>query len=295
VKTKLSYIKIGSKVIVETSPAIATDTLASGIYKLFYDGMKDILLFDEVTFKNDKILSLPSKEYMTIINQMELFMSDETRKKFDDLDFLYKRGVLLYGPPGSGKTILVNRIVEHAVTKNKAICLFVDNISALKKAYEHLNQSQPDQLLVVVFEEFDRLAQEDEEDLLLLLDGQIQRNNVIFLATTNYFEEIPKRLVRPGRMSSVVCVTYPSRDVRYSYFKQKLGEKFKDLDLWSDRTEGLTVDELKEIIQAVFILNEDLEETIERLLNTRVEAPPKDDDDYNGNNFSYKKIGRRRR
>jgi SpoVK/Ycf46/Vps4 family AAA+-type ATPase len=178
------------------------------------------------------------------------------------------------------------------VSNNNAICLFVDNISALKKAYEHLNQSQPDQLLVVVFEEFDRLAEEDEEDLLLLLDGQIQRNNVIFLATTNYFDEIPKRLIRPGRMSSVVCVAYPSREVRYSYFEQKLGKNFNDLELWSDRTEGLTVDELKEIIQAVFILNENLEETIDRLVSTRVEPnKPEDEDSLS---YTYRKNKRRR-
>lgn len=278
-ETRLSYIQIGSKVIVETSPAIATDKLNAGVYKLHYDGFKDILMFDEVSFKNDKILPLPSKEYNTVIDQMKLFMSGETKQKFIDLNYLYKRGVLLQGPPGSGKTIIVNRLVQHAVEEHKAVCLFVESVTALKRAYEYLNQSQPDQLLVVVFEEFDRLADEDEEDLLLLLDGQVQRNNVIFLATTNYINLIPKRLLRPGRMSSVVEVCYPERAVRYSYFSQKLGEDFEFLDAWADQTEGLSVDELKEIVQAVYILNEDIEETIQRLIYTRTEEQPKDDDD----------------
>lgn len=293
-ETKLSYIKIGSKVIVETSPAIAKNELDSGVYKLHYDGYKDILMFDEVSFKNDKILPLPSKEYTAITNQMQLFMSPETKEKFQKLGYLYKRGVLLEGPPGSGKTILVNRIVQHAVGEHNAVCLFVENISALKKAYEYLNQSQPEQLLVVIFEEFDRLADEDEEDLLLLLDGQIQRNNVIFLGTTNYIERIPKRLIRPGRMSTIE-VTYPEKSVRKSYFSQKLGANFEYIEEWSDRTEGLSVDELKEIVQAVYILSEDLDETIQRLIETRTGEPmPNYDEEEPESNFRTIKRKKRR-
>lgn len=285
-KTKLSYIKIGSKVMVETSPAIAEDLLASGTYRLHYDPYKDILLFDEVHFKNDIILPLPSKEYDKVVKQMQLFMSEDVKNKFKDLGYLYKRGVLLQGPPGSGKTILASRITQYAVESHNAVCLFVENIGALKKAYEYLNQSQPDQLLVVIFEEFDRLAKHNEEDLLLLLDGQIQRNNVIFLATTNYLENIPKRLYRPGRMSSVIEVGYPGEEVRRSYFVRKLGEDFVDLELWTEKTEGLSVDELKEVVQAVYILSEDLEETIQRLIDTRMTVEELEEDEDDGPFFS---------
>lgn len=279
-KTKLSYIKIGSKVMVETSPAIAEEILASGTYRLHYDPYKDILLFDEINFKNDKILPLPSKEFDKIVNQMKLFMSESVKNKFNDLGYLYKRGVLLQGPPGGGKTVLTNRITEYAVNSHNAVCLFVESVSALKKAYTYLNQSQPDQLLIVIFEEFDRLAENDEDDLLLLLDGQVQRNNVIFLATTNYLDRIPKRLYRPGRMSSVIEVGYPDENVRRSYFINKLGENFEHLDLWSEKTVGLSVDELKEVVQAVYILNEDLDETIQRLIETRsAEEDKKQEDD----------------
>lgn len=269
IESKLSYIKIGSKIIVESTLAVAKDKLDAGTYKLLHDPYKDMLVFEVIDFKNDKILPLPSDEYEKVVNKMGLFMSEGAKLKFKKLEYLYKRGVLLYGEPGTGKTIITTRITQKAVEEYNAICLFVENVRAIKKAYEFLNKSQPDQLLVVVFEEFDRLADEDEEDLLLLLDGQTQRDNVIFLATTNYIDRIPKRLRRPGRMSTVIEVGYPSFKVRESYLAQKLGKNFELLAEWSEKTEGLTIDELKEVVQSVYILEEDIDETVERLIETR--------------------------
>lgn len=284
VKTKTSFIRIGNRIIVETSPAIAKDKLEAGTYTLLYDPYKGTFAFEEINFKNDSILPLPSPEFEKVINQMSLFMSQNVKDKFKEFGYLYKRGILLHGNPGTGKTIITTRITEKAVKDYNAICLFVENIAALKKAYEFLNQSQPDQLLVIVFEEFDRLAEDSEEDLLLLLDGQIQRDSVIFLATTNHLNKIPPRLYRPGRMSSVIEVNYPTDKVRQAYFETKLGKNFKYLSEWVEKTEGLSVDELKEIVQAVYILNEDLEETIERLLTTRSDKDyekPNEEEDNN--------------
>lgn len=293
-ESKLSYIKVGEKVIVESTLATAKETLDSGTYKLIYDAYKDILIFEIIKFKNDKILPLPSEEYEKVIGKMGLFMSEEAKSKFKELDYLYKRGVLLYGEPGTGKTIITTRITQKAVEDYNAVVLFVEDVSAVKKAYEHLNKSQPDQLLVLVFEEFDRLAKEDEEDLLLLLDGQTQRNNVIFLATTNFIDKIPKRLRRPGRMSTVIEVGYPNAKVRESYLKQKLGDSFSLLSEWSEKTKGLTIDELKEVVQAVYILEEDLDETVKRLIDTRTfgDGEEEDDDDYlpkKRNNFQRRR------
>jgi len=193
----------------------------------------------------------------------------------------------------TGKTIITTRITEKAVQDYNAICLFVENINALKKAYEFLNESQPEQLLVVVFEEFDRLAEDSEEDLLLLLDGQIQRDSVIFLATTNHLDKIPPRLYRPGRMSSVIEVNYPTEVVRRAYFENKLGKNFKHLSEWVEKTEGLSVDELKEIVQAVYILNENLEETIERLVNTRSEKDYEKNEEEESNTFPWLTNGKK--
>lgn len=295
VKTKTSFIRIGNKIIVETSPAIAKDRLEAGTYSLLYDPYKGTFAFEEINFKNDSILPLPSPEFEKVINQMSMFMSPEVKTKFKDFGYLYKRGILLHGNPGTGKTIITTRITEKAVQDYNAICLFVENINALKKAYEFLNESQPEQLLVVVFEEFDRLAEDSEEDLLLLLDGQIQRDSVIFLATTNNLNKIPPRLYRPGRMSSVIEVNYPTDNVRRAYFENKLGKNFKHLTEWIEKTEGLSVDELKEIVQAVYILNENIDETIQRLVETRSEKDYEKNEQEEINYLSYLKSEKRRK
>ena len=267
-KTKTTYTSYGDKVVVNTMPGSTSDILNSGIYHPVYDKRQNLLMFEEISFNNDEILDLPSPEYSKVVKQMNFFMSSGVREKFKNLKYLYKRGTLLYGAPGTGKSIITSRIAKDAVAQG-AIVLFIDEIESLKKAYECLTNTQPDCLLVIVFEEFDRLARNYENDLLIILDGQMQKENVIFLATTNFLEKVPKRLYRPGRLSTTIEVKYPIEEAREFYFSQKLGEDFKDLKEWTKKSDGLSIDELKEIVQSVYILEEDLDETVKRLIDTR--------------------------
>jgi hypothetical protein len=259
--------------------------LSAGSYKVEYIEKYDFLSFEPMNLNSDKILDLPSKEFTRVLNEMKQFLLPEVKSKYDKMGFLYKRSTLLYGKPGTGKSLIVNRVAKEAI-KNGAVVLFCSQPETLVKAFSALNDTQPDVLTLVILEEFDSSIENYGQDpYLVLLDGQIQKSNIIYLATTNYIEKIPARLKRPGRFSSLVEVGTPNAKSRRMYLDTKLGTDYAEMDSWVHHTEGLTIDELKEMVQAVEILGTDFQETLERI--KALSDIPEDSDDGEFNDKEY--------
>jgi SpoVK/Ycf46/Vps4 family AAA+-type ATPase len=258
------------------------DELPPGSYSLRYNMKTGILYFDKLVFKNDSILDLPSPEYSDVVNQLKYFMSNEVKTKMKSLGYLYKRSALLHGKPGTGKTVIVNKVVNDMIQLG-GICLFAEQVALVKLALSHIDKTQPNTMVAVVLEEVDSLIKWEEKELLYLLDGQLQRENIMYLATTNYFDRIPDRLKRPGRFGIIRKVNTPIPEARAMYIKSKLGSDFRDLNSWVDKTEGLTIDELKEVVQAVYIFKQDIDRTVGLLKqlssNTATTNYPNEDED----------------
>lgn len=265
---KYENFTVNNEKIIPNGTSSIVSKLSPGNYEFKYDQMSRIFWFQAIEFKHDQILDLPSPEYTQIVTEMNFFLKNETKEKFSKLNYLYKRSALLHGPPGTGKTIIVNRI-SRDVVKSNGICLWVKNLDLIDMAYEALNDIQPETLVCVILEEFDYIAQRYESKLLSLLDGQTQKQNVVYLATTNYIDKIPPRLYRPGRFSSVIEVKFPIREARSLYLTTKLGNDFAHLEEWLEKSETFSIDELKELIQSVYILECSLEKTVNRILDTK--------------------------
>jgi len=72
---------------------------------------------------------------------------------------------------------------------------------------------------------------EDEQALLQLLDGGIQHSNTVIIATTNYPENLPDRIInRPSRIDRIVEIDMPTREMREIYINKK-ALKVKDEDI----------------------------------------------------------------
>lgn len=247
----------------------SVDKLPGGVYELKYNRDTDQLFFKQTKINHDKIVELPSKEYKLITSQIQKFMQPQTKEVFDKYGFIYKRSVLMHGLPGTGKTILVDRISNFVLSKG-GIVLFNPPPSLLDKAYDALNATQPETTVVVIFEELDQLVHDYEDDLLHVLDGEVQRENVIYLATTNYINKVPARIMRPGRFSTIVEIKFPNATVRRAYLKKKLNVKKSDeLDNWVKMTDGLSIDEVKETVLAVKCLEDSLPDVVERIKKTK--------------------------
>ena len=245
-------------------------TLAPGAYELKYNPDMDQVFFKEIDIHHDEIVDLPSKEFQLATTQIKGFTDPKTRKAFDKYGFLYKRSFLFHGLHGTGKTILVDRIAEHMIQEN-AIVLFNPSPAYLAKGFEALTDIQPNTPVVVIFEELDQLMDRFEDDLLHLLDGEIQRDNVVYIATTNFIKNVPARILRPGRFSTVIEVKFPDVKARTAYLKAKLKLNANNVQLktWVKKTKGLSIDEIKETVLSVKCLGCDLDEVINRINETK--------------------------
>lgn len=246
------------------------EKLEAGFYNVNFNPHTEQFYFESIDFKHDELLELPSEEFQTVSTQIDRFLTDETKQLFQDYGYLYKRSILMHGVPGTGKTCLVNRIAKKVVREG-GIVFFNPHPDLLEDAYKILNDTQPETNVVVIFEELDQLMRRSEGALLNILDGEIQRENVIYLATTNFINQITPRIMRPGRFSSVVEVKYPNVEARAFYLNHKMGnltsqEEIKD---WAQKTDGLSIDELKEVVLSTKCLEIPLEEVLERINGTK--------------------------
>lgn len=255
--------------------------LPAGVYEVGANQNGEIY-FSRIDTNHDQLVDLPNTEYDTVINEIQLFMQPSTKELFKEYGFVYKRSTLLYGPPGTGKTCIVNRIVQKVVEDN-GIVLFSPNPSFLEESFKILDSLQPESRVMVIFEELDQLMARYESELLNLLDGEIQKNNVIYVATTNHIEKIPARIRRPGRFSSVIPVGFPTAETRAFYLDYKLKEQHKSLiPYWVEATVGFSIDELKETVLSVVCLDYALDVIVARIKENKgeVDPQPEADDEY---------------
>lgn len=246
--------------------------LPAGAYTLDYNQNTGEIYFDRMDLNFDSIIDLPSPEYDSVMREVTTFLKPETRQAFIDYGFLYKFNIMLYGTHGTGKTVIVNRVGQKVV-EGGGIIIFNPHPKLLEMAFKILDDVQPDLNTMVIFEEFDETLARHEEALLSILDGEVQKKNVMFLATTNHIEKIPARLLRPGRFARVMEVKYPNAAARRVYLQKKLKESdAAEIPAWVKASAGLSIDELKETVQSVKCLGNTLEDTIARIKSTKAKA-----------------------
>jgi SpoVK/Ycf46/Vps4 family AAA+-type ATPase len=193
----------------------------------------------------------------------------ESEAKFRRFGQIFKRGVLLWGPPGSGKTVSVLLLVEDLIQRGGIVVTAADP-ELTAKALSKLRQIEPKRNVICILEDIDELTDRyGEANLLSLLDGEEQIDNVVYLATTNYPERLDARLVnRPSRFDEVIKIGMPSAMARRMYIRSRLQvADLADADLqqWVEGTDGLSIAHIRELIAAVFCLGRDYAETLDRL------------------------------
>ncbi|MCG8424076.1 MAG: CDC48 family AAA ATPase [Proteobacteria bacterium] len=148
---------------------------------------------------------------------------------FERLGISAPKGVLLYGPPGSGKTLIARTIAHEteagffSINGPEIIHKFYGESEAhLRKVFEEAGRKGPS---IIFLDEIDAIAPQRERvvgdvekrvvaQLLALMDGLNQRQNVIVIAATNLPNSIDPALRRPGRFDREIAIPIPDRHGR---------------------------------------------------------------------------------
>lgn len=260
------------------TPTMPTVTqLPAGFYELGIDNQIGIY-YEKRKVDTDELFELPSDELQDIIQDIENFW--ERCDKYQEYGFLHKRGILLYGEPGAGKSGIIQLCTKHLIEKKNGIVISLssgDQIDWYGKSIGSFRSVEPDRPLIVILEDIDSIAGEGNWStsmLLNILDGIKQIDNVVYIATTNYPEQLEERITnRPSRFDRRYEILMPNAQVRESYFRSKLTqedlEKIK-LSEWIKATEGFSMAHLRELVIAVVALGNTFEDTLARLNGMKV-------------------------
>lgn len=224
---------------------------------------------------SDELFQLPSPELSTVLKDLENFWSKAD--KFKEYGLLHKRGVLLYGIQGAGKSGIIRLCTNYVVNTMKGIVINITD-GRTAEIYQGLVPAlrtiEPDRPLIVILEDIDALTTEGSWStsmLLNILDGVNQINNVVYIATTNYPEKLPANIVkRPSRFDLRLEVKLPNEEVREAYLKAKLTkEDLENINMqeWITSTEGMSLAHLRELIASVIVLGNSFAKVIIRLKN----------------------------
>jgi hypothetical protein len=249
--------------------------LPSGCYSITMDRTDGRSILIGKYIKSDKIMRFKDGLSDRMLKEINDFWKKE--QSFKDYGFLHRRGYLLYGPQGVGKSSIIWQ-VSNDVIKRGGVVFVCDNPKFFSEGLQVFRQVEPNRPIVCVFEDVDAIIKKyGESEILALLDGDNQINRVINLASTNYPENLDQRIVnRPRRFDRVFKVVAPDEGIRSAFLKEKLpkSEKIKD---WLKKTEGLSFASLTEAIISVFCLGNTLDNTIKILKELENSNPQSSD------------------
>ena len=258
--------------------------------KIFKDGNT------KVTFRDVAGLDEEKAELEEIVDFLK------NPKKYTDLGARIPKGVLLVGPPGTGKTYISKAVAGEAgvpffsISGSDFVEMFVGvGASRVRDLFDEAKRNSP---CIVFIDEIDAVGRRrgagigggnDEREqtlnqLLVEMDGFGVNEGIIVLAATNRPDVLDPAILRPGRFDREVTIGTPDIKGREAVFrvhsKNKPLGKDVNLKILAKRTPGFTPADIENMMNEASLLTarrngseihmEDLEEAI-----TRVIAGPK--------------------
>lgn len=239
-------------------------------FKLIKTTSEDLIRFDD-TYCEEVVQDI--KKFWTLKNA------------YKSIGQTYKRGILLHGVPGGGKSSAIKIIVKDVIEAGGIAIKFQDP-DYFKDGLAAMRRIEKDRQIVVLMEDIDGLLDDfSESDILNILDGVTNYENIVFLATTNHPDKLLGSITnRPSRFDRVFEFGPPNDKTREIYIKY-LEEKFVqankessgvDVEKMIRDTKSLTIAHLKELFMSVAIFKYDYDSCLRKLKGMSEPIKPND-------------------
>jgi transitional endoplasmic reticulum ATPase len=213
----------------------------------------------------------------------------EHPEKFEKFGMQPSKGVLFYGPPGCGKTLLAKAVANECQANFISIkgpelltMWFGESEANVRDTFAKARGAAP---CILFFDELDSIAQQRGgssggdaggagdrvmNQLLTEMDGVGAKKNVFIIGATNRPDIIDTALMRPGRLDQLIYIPMPDYESRLSILRSVLRKtplsKDVDLQYLAAQTEKFSGADLTEICQraAKLAIREDIMRSMER-------------------------------
>jgi AAA+ superfamily predicted ATPase len=275
--------------VIATDPAVAkqffavvcrASSEASGKILSFSRGFwrRDRELLKAISATKIDTLVLPAETLKALVSDIEGFF--EAEDLYKSLNVPWKRGVLMMGPPGNGKT----HAIKAMVNRTGKACLYVKSLvpdrgtihGTMQEVFRKAREAAP---CILVLEDLDALVDNKNRSLFLNeMDGFAANHGILTVATTNHPERLdPAMLERPSRFDRKITFHLPGPDERSRFLKQMLAKREiseEEIASLCEETDGFTFAYLKELcLSGVMMwIHERSEIRLSAAMATQVEA-----------------------
>lgn len=225
---------------------------------------------ERVTFKDVAGVDEAKQELLEVVEFLK------HPQKFLEIGARIPRGVLLFGPPGSGKTLLARAVAGEAsvpffhMSGSEFVEMFVGvGASRVRDLFEQAKKAAP---AIVFIDEIDAVGRmrgaglgggHDEREqtlnqILTEMDGFERDTNVIVMAATNRPDVLDSALLRPGRFDRRVVLDHPDIKAREQILEIHIRQKKMAADIAlraiAERTPGFSGADLANLVNEAAIL-----------------------------------------
>lgn len=241
--------------------------LPAGLYKVIVSNNDYKVV--PIELNTDQLYSFSEGFINTILTEVEKFWNKADVYKENNL--VHKRGLLLCGPAGCGKTSLIALLMKQLIEKDGLIFLarnaedFTLMIEAIKFVVREI---EPDRPIISVIEDVDKLIDTlgSDADLLTFMDGGLSIDHHMIILTSNDTTCLSDALLRPSRIDMRYEVPKPTKTIRKEFFIKK-GLSEEVANEYANLTSGMSLADLKEVFIGTQILEKPVDTIITQLRN----------------------------
>ena len=249
--------------------------LPAGFYDVVEVGMQIGLRPKELV--TDELIRVKGTIADEIFDDIAIHM--KRREEFRRFGLTHKRGYMLHGPGGSGKTSLGLMIARDFVEHLDGVVVFAPDSSSFYNGVSIMRDIEPGRPSLYLLEEADKIV--NNTHCLSILDGSLAIESAVFIAMTNYKGQLPKRVTnRPGRFARIALIAAPPFGVQLEYLTRLAARSPESMSGHAsprtivEKFEGvhMTMDHLREAFVSHVLFDEDLDSIRTRFIEMAKEG-----------------------